>query len=499
MTRPGTVAEQPTMPSKASIERLREPGAQRDAAARSDEVEGEFSELLSKLKTGDGQRLDESGLPNSGSRPTELRQTRRREIDARIAQDEGDGDVSLRAADCFPCSDPYFVSDPHLEGATVTSESDVPPVHPLELDTTTVNDIAAMITLTPVQPPRASQAADPIVASRAILDGSLGDGNFGPAEARLALQVVGAAKGQLEQNVEGRTPPAATELIFPSARAPEAAMPGGPELPAQADVPKPSVLRNESHFAPVSPSHAGVSALKSGPSVPRKEVHFAPVSSSRAGVPALESSPLGIEPHAKGGQSAVAPSVDTALPSAEEPVSVPVPPAQQIADRITAESAAFERADPAGATPDQPGTKPVLKVLQIQLQPADLGTVTVRMELKADGLKLHVEADRAETAEIIRNDQDTLSKLLRSAGYGVDPGSIRIVEGDRTVASTQAGQQGAQANLQSSTQSQSGWSERQERAQRGNTGTNDGDAQIPTNRNEIHETTTNRTGRDLYV
>jgi chemotaxis protein MotD len=235
-------------------------------------------------------------------------------------------------------------------------------------------------------------------------------------------------------------------------------------------------VRSESHFAPVAPtptlSHPGVSARDSGKH--------------------------GAGADAKGHQAA-APAVDAPMPSPEEPVSVSLSPAQQIADRIATEAAAFENADRVGAPPDQPSLKPALKVLQIQLQPADLGTVTVRMELKESGLKLHVEVDRTETADIIRSDQDTLSKLLRAAGYGIDPGSIRIVEGDRTVTPSQAGQQGAQTNLQSSSQSQSGWSERQDRPQRGYAGTNGGEAQIPTNRNDTHETTTNRTGRGLYI
>ncbi len=142
--------------------------------------------------------------------------------------------------------------------------------------------------------------------------------------------------------------------------------------------------------------------------------------------------------------------------------------------------------------------KPALKVLQIQLQPVDLGIVTVRMELKNSELTLHVEADRKETADLIRNDQDSLAGLLRSAGYNVDTGSVRIVEGDKTLASQQSGQQGAQANLQSSANSQSGASDRQGHAQRGGSNANGGDTP-QTGRIDTHATANHRAGSGVYV
>jgi hypothetical protein len=112
---------------------------------------------------------------------------------------------------------------------------------------------------------------------------------------------------------------------------------------------------------------------------------------------------------------------------------------------------------------------------------------------------VHVEADRADTAALIRGDQDTLSNLLRSAGYSVDAGSIKVMEGDRSLVAAPAGQQGTQANLQSSAQSQSGASERQGHGHRGGGAPNGGQSGPPASRNEIDETATNRTGRGLYI
>jgi len=302
-----------------------------------------------------------------------------------------------------------------------------------------------------------------------------------PNLTRAGAPEAAVAKGQLQQDNEGRPLAGAKDFVLASA---SDGVPEGHEPSAKVDVPKPNVLRRETHFAPVAaPSarpHSGASAAKSS--------HHGAVANV-----------TGNEP----GGAPSAPSVNAAsLPGQGQP-AIAVPPAQQIAERIAAEAPAFEAAGRAGAGSDQPSAKPTLKIVQIQLQPADLGIVTVRIELKAADLKLHVETHRREAADIIRGDQDTLSKLLRSAGYGVDAGSIRITEGDRTLASAQAGQQtgqqGAQTNLQSSAQSHSGWSERQESAQRGQRGTHGGNTQTPADRNETHGTTTNRTGRDLYI
>ena len=42
------------------------------------------------------------------------------------------------------------------------------------------------------------------------------------------------------------------------------------------------------------------------------------------------------------------------------------------------------------------------------------------MSLKQDGLDLRVEASRPDTARMLQGDQDTLAKLLTSAGYRID-------------------------------------------------------------------------------
>jgi chemotaxis protein MotD len=239
---------------------------------------------------------------------------------------------------------------------------------------------------------------------------------------------------------------------------------------------------------------------KTAATVTRQEVHFAPVPPSADPHPASEeSADAGGETSDSAGP--VASSTDGVLPLFDDPSSSVSRPAQQIADRIIAEAGAV--ADPpvqTASVPGQTGAKSALKVLHIQLQPLDLGTVTIRMELKDTELSLHVEAERADTADLIRNDQDTLSNLLRSAGYSVDPSSVRVAETDRTAASQQIGQGGTQSGFQSSQQSQSGASQRNDQQQRGNGGnTNDGGSGSPAGRNDGNGTNTERAGSGLYL
>jgi chemotaxis protein MotD len=241
------------------------------------------------------------------------------------------------------------------------------------------------------------------------------------------------------------------------------------------------------------------------------------------------------QPAASGASNADRPSHDDAAPavpaaqvitidgSALQPQSALAPapaPVAQIAARVVSEVP--PAANPVRASgSSQPIARSVVKVLQIELQPANLGTITVRMELKDAGLTLHVQADRADTADLIRADEDTLSKLLRASGYDIGSGSIRFTEPDRSIqaaqttqqaaqqsaqqngqqgqqAGQQSGQQGSQSNLQGSAQSQSGWASRQERQQQQNNQAPQG-AEVSTGRNDGHEQTSTRAGSDLYV
>ena len=105
-------------------------------------------------------------------------------------------------------------------------------------------------------------------------------------------------------------------------------------------------------------------------------------------------------------------------------------PVQQIASRIAAELpwAGPDGMGAAPATTSRLAQLEPVKVLTIQLHPADLGTVTVRMTLKADAMDVQVETGRRATARLIDADRDALAGLLRSAGYHVEAVTVRAVE-----------------------------------------------------------------------
>ena len=110
----------------------------------------------------------------------------------------------------------------------------------------------------------------------------------------------------------------------------------------------------------------------------------------------------------------------------------PQSPAFQIANRIAHD---IDIADPAfaaqsAAAPNDASAAPV-KILYIQLDPPELGALTIRMSMKDDTLHLQIEASRHETARMIERDQNALSGMLRSAGYNVDGLTVQITTGDR--------------------------------------------------------------------
>jgi chemotaxis protein MotD len=135
----------------------------------------------------------------------------------------------------------------------------------------------------------------------------------------------------------------------------------------------------------------------------------------------------------------------------------------QIAERLEAELTSAETGTfkPDDVSLPSLHAKPAsaLKVLHIQLQPAELGTVTIRMSLKRDVLEVELDVSRQQTAHMLRQDQEALSKLLQSAGYVLDGMTVHIVEPDRAASPGQPNIQNNHATAQSSLHSQPGWSQ----------------------------------------
>jgi len=87
-----------------------------------------------------------------------------------------------------------------------------------------------------------------------------------------------------------------------------------------------------------------------------------------------------------------------------------------VSDQIAAEVRAELRAGGLGET----SSDGVVKVLHLELKPANLGSVTVRLTLKDNAITIHLEAQRQETLAVIERERQALAGALASAGYSVD-------------------------------------------------------------------------------
>jgi flagellar hook-length control protein FliK len=134
-------------------------------------------------------------------------------------------------------------------------------------------------------------------------------------------------------------------------------------------------------------------------------------------------------------------------------------PALQIAQRILndLETGGARALEPSAG--GIPVAKPPVRVLNIELSPPQLGPMTIRLSMHDEALRLHLETPNPETAKMIQNERDGLSRLLRSAGYAVD--GVQVVQ----VAQTDRGAGGQSATAQQSfgqaTGQQPSWRESQ--------------------------------------
>ncbi len=139
------------------------------------------------------------------------------------------------------------------------------------------------------------------------------------------------------------------------------------------------------------------------------------------------------------------------------PVMTPQSPAQQIAERITAELTADPppaagRSSAAAETQSQP-----VKVLHIQLNPPELGPLTVRMAMRNGALDLRMVVESPETARLLTGDREAISGVLRVAGYMVDGVSVQTAIATRPEASSLFGDSSAGAQQQQQGQTAQGW------------------------------------------
>lgn len=108
-----------------------------------------------------------------------------------------------------------------------------------------------------------------------------------------------------------------------------------------------------------------------------------------------------------------------------------------------------------GASPEP------LKVLQLQLQPKELGEVMVRLAMRGDKLELRVQTARQATAELLMSDQRVLVEALQQKNFDVDSVTIQLMDPERTA--------GGQSGLPNGAQGKAGQGESFEAATEGQT------------------------------
>lgn len=159
--------------------------------------------------------------------------------------------------------------------------------------------------------------------------------------------------------------------------------------------------------------------------------------------------PTPAKPSAAGGSNATM----QAAASAEHPVRAatkvavlqqethfqPVTPQalpQTIADFVGTEingltdQAAGARPVDGAASPLDPQTGGPTRVLTLRLDPPSLGTVTVKLRLTGGAVEVELTAARAETVQMLQQQRDALTDLMRSAGYSAD---VALVQHGRGV------------------------------------------------------------------
>lgn len=136
--------------------------------------------------------------------------------------------------------------------------------------------------------------------------------------------------------------------------------------------------------------------------------------------------------------------------------SLRLSPIQQIGEAITS-ALAEPRPAPGGSAAasslfSPSSDRPMVKVLEIQLQPMELGSVKVALRLIGDRVEVVLSAQNPDTAELLKQDRQLLDQMLRAVGQKADTITIQSAGDDRPmfqINGSMPGQSSGQSNGQS--------------------------------------------------
>jgi chemotaxis protein MotD len=100
--------------------------------------------------------------------------------------------------------------------------------------------------------------------------------------------------------------------------------------------------------------------------------------------------------------------------------SLPAATLRQLAERIASEAASTDRAVNHGTAHEKTAAPSAVKVLSIALAPVELGSVNIRLSMRGDALVVEIAADRQDTARLLHQDREALSRLLQASGITTD-------------------------------------------------------------------------------
>jgi flagellar hook-length control protein FliK len=289
---------------------------------------------------------------------------------------------------------------------------------------------AAADASTPSAPVLAQMLLAPAPPTAAIIDPS---GSSGPSPASLPSAGAGTAT----------SPPAAPANAAPNSATPFAAMAAelglriaaaaaSPALSSQPRVALADLSPQDKLASAAAPSAAhsplSLEALqglaKSPAPAPIDEKLLADAGKDIAAATAsLEHSP-GDDGSAQPATSTTAAATGPALDVSSSPAMAP-PPAPPIAAAPAPLSPTTLRAAEQVALALPQAVKSGDNHIQIQLQPAELGGIDVKLSVNHDGrVTMVVSADRGDTLNLLRQDASTLTQALRDAGLQADNSSL---------------------------------------------------------------------------
>ena len=213
---------------------------------------------------------------------------------------------------------------------------------------------------------------------------------------------------------------------------------------------KAAVLHQETHFKPITPGLVprspklqgaaeppamGWTPLSTGGEKAQAEVETHSPVNGNAGEQHLDQA--GTSPILTARRENAVPDAAMLASAVQRIVGAAAAELKDIPGDAPAASPSAEKAFPGTTVKSSDG---VVRMLNIQLHPAELGVVTVKMRLAGDQLEMEVHASREETAEILKKDSEKLTGLLRASGYRPDTLTIHVTPADASQPDNSTGQ-----------------------------------------------------------